>query len=275
MSIKCLALDLDRTTLNAQGRLSPGNREALEYVIRKGIHVVIASGRSFSSLPQDVLAVPGIEYAVTSNGAAVYQIAGRKRLQSFFLPPEATEAILALTQQEPVAYEAFLDGHPYAGAAYVAQPGDYGVSPQGAAYIQSTRTPVADIIGWIRSHIHTLDSLDLVVGDPDEKRRLDTLLRQNVPGIYLTSSAPQLLEISHASAGKHSGVRFLAQYLGLQPEEIAAFGDGDNDADLLRFAGTGIAMANGSLACLAAADVVTRSHDEDGLAYAIHHILKL
>ncbi len=240
MSIKCLALDLDRTTLNAQGRLSPGNREALEYVIRKGIHVVIASGRSFSSLP-----------------------------------PEATEAILALTQQEPVAYEAFLDSHPYAGAAYVAQPGDYGVSPQGAAYIQSTRTPVEDIIGWIRSHIHTLDSLDLVVGDPEEKLRLDALLRQNVPGIYLTSSAPQLLEISHASAGKHSGVCFLAQYLGLQPEEIAAFGDGDNDADLLHFAGTGIAMANGSPACLAAADVVTRSHDEDGLAYAIHHILKL
>ena len=58
MSIQCIALDLDRTTLNGEGRLSPGNRQALEYAIAKGVHIVIASGRSFASLPRDVTAVP-------------------------------------------------------------------------------------------------------------------------------------------------------------------------------------------------------------------------
>ena len=67
MNIKCIALDLDRTTLNASGRLSDGNYNALCHAIENGVHIVIASGRSFDTLPKDVLAVPGIEYAITSN----------------------------------------------------------------------------------------------------------------------------------------------------------------------------------------------------------------
>ena len=74
MDIKCIALDLDRTTLNAQGKLSKANEEAIRKAIAKGIHVCIASGRAFDTLPQDVVSIPGIEYAITSNGAAVYRI---------------------------------------------------------------------------------------------------------------------------------------------------------------------------------------------------------
>ena len=51
MNIQCIALDLDRTTLNSQGRLSAGNRQAIEAAIAQGIHVVIASGRALASLP--------------------------------------------------------------------------------------------------------------------------------------------------------------------------------------------------------------------------------
>ena len=57
MNIKCIALDLDRTTLNASGRLSDGNYNALCHAIENGVHIVIASGRSFDTLPKDVLAV--------------------------------------------------------------------------------------------------------------------------------------------------------------------------------------------------------------------------
>ena len=58
MNIKCIALDLDRTTLNAHGHLSEGNYNALCNAIENGVHIVIASGRSFDTLPKDVLAVP-------------------------------------------------------------------------------------------------------------------------------------------------------------------------------------------------------------------------
>ena len=85
--IKLVALDLDRTTLNSESHLSEVNRQALIDAISNGVHVCIASGRAFDTLPEDVISVPGIEYAITSNGAAIYRIAGKECLKSYVLTP--------------------------------------------------------------------------------------------------------------------------------------------------------------------------------------------
>ena len=126
MAIRCIALDMDRTTLNPAGRLSENNRAALERAIARGIAVVIASGRTFTSLPADVLAVPGIEYAITSNGAAVYHLPTGKCLHRFLLEPASVERVLALTAGEDVTYEGFVDGQAYAERSYVEHPERYG-----------------------------------------------------------------------------------------------------------------------------------------------------
>lgn len=275
MDIQCIALDLDRTTLDAAGRLSPGNRQALEHAISKGVHIVIASGRSFASLPRDVTSVPGIEYAITSNGAAVCHVPTGRRLHSYMLEPRDVLDILRLTAGEPVVYETFIAGEAYADAAYVADPVGHGATAEAIPYIQSTRRPVADIRAFIRAHIRELDSLDLVVGDETAKTRIWAELARAVPGVYITSSVQQLIEISHADAGKHSGVRYVTELLGLTPAQTAAFGDGDNDADMLRYVGCGIAVENASPACLAAADYVTARHDQDGVARGIYDILRI
>lgn len=274
MEIQCIALDLDRTTLNDHARLSDGNRRALEYALSKGIHIVIASGRGFHSLPTDVVSIPGIEYAVTSNGASVYHIPTGKRLKSFTLTPHSVQDILSLTAGEHLAYEAFIDGTAYAQADYVERPERYGAS-NAAAYIRATRKPVSDFKTFLAAHCHELESMDLVVSGETQRQSLWKRLRERIPELYITSSGPQLLELSHRDAGKHSGVRYVAERLGLSSNQLAAFGDGDNDADLLRFVGCGIAMANASPACRAAADFVTRDYRQDGVAYGFHEILKL
>ena len=74
------------------------------------------------------------------------------------------------------------------------------------------------------------------------------------------------LRFPHRDAGKDSGAAFLMKYLGLEREELAAFGDGDNDTGLLKYAGIGFAVANASAACLAAADEIVASNDENGVA---------
>lgn len=274
MDIKCIALDLDRTTLNEHARLSEENRAALEYAISKGVHIVIASGRGFNSLPEDILAIPGIEYAITSNGASVYHIPSGKRLMGYTLTPRSVQAVLELTAGHHVAYEAFIDGVAYAQADYVEDPAPYGAA-NAAQYIRSTRTPVADFKRFMLEHSHELESIDLVVSGEVQKQELWELLQHAVPDLYITSSIHQLLELSHRDAGKHSGVRYVAQLLGLLPDQIAAFGDGDNDADMLSYVGCGIAVANASPACLAAADFVTAHHRENGVARGIREILKI
>lgn len=149
MNIKCIALDLDRTTLNASGRLSDGNYNALCHAIENGVHIVIASGRSFDTLPKDVLAVPGIEYAITSNGAAIYHIPTSTCLHEYKMTPASVECIIQITKQHETALEVFIDGKAYALKAYVEDPVSYGTTPQAIPYIQSTRIPIDDIISFI------------------------------------------------------------------------------------------------------------------------------
>jgi len=274
MDIRCIALDLDRTTLNEHARLSEGNRKALEHAISKGVHIVIASGRGFASLPEDVLSISGIEYAITSNGASVYHVPTGKRLMSYTLEPDSVRKILTLTDGMHLAYETFIDGVAFAQEDYVENPGLYGAA-NATQYIRNTRTPVPDFRNFMLQHSHELESIDLVVSSEEQKSQLWSLLQNRLPDIYVTSSVHQLLELSHRDAGKHSGVRYVAEQLGLSSAQIAAFGDGDNDADMLSYVGCGIAVENASPACLAAADFVTIHHRNDGVAHGIREILKI
>lgn len=285
MEIKCIALDLDRTTLDSQGHLSEENRTAIGRAASAGIHVVVASGRSLDSLPAEITEIPGVRYAITSNGAAVYDLCERKCLRQFKMTPESVEDILRHTEQgrmkieyleeTEISYEAFIDGRAFAESRYVADPVRFGAMPQAIPYIQSTRRPIEDMRTFIREHKSELDCIDLVVKSEEMKNKLWKNLWENVSDVYITSSVKQLLEISHRDAGKESGAKFLLEYLGLTREELAAFGDGDNDSGLLKYAGIGFAVANASPECREAADEIVASNDEYGVAQGINKILAM
>ena len=295
MEVKCIALDLDRTTLDSQGHLSEENRTAIGRAASAGVHVVVASGRSLDSLPEEITDIAGVRYAITSNGAAVYDLCQRKCLRQFKMTPASAEDILRHTEPErmkdvygkaaemseaempeiEISYEAFIDGRAFAESRYVADPVRFGAMPRAIPYIQSTRMPVEDMRTFIREHKSELDCIDLVIKSEDMKHKLWENLQKNVRDVYITSSVRQLLEISHRDAGKESGAKFLLEYLGLTREELAAFGDGDNDSGLLKYAGIGFAVANASPECRDAADEIVASNDENGVAQGINKILAM
>ena len=72
MDLRLIALDLDGTTLNSQGKVSPYTKEILEKALSKGILVVIASGRALSAIPEDILNIRGLKYIITSNGSSTF-----------------------------------------------------------------------------------------------------------------------------------------------------------------------------------------------------------
>ena len=90
--IKLIALDLDGTTLGEAG-ISPATVAVLEKAIRKGVHVVIATGRVFCSLPEDVFRIRGLEYVINSNGAHITYL------------PEQEAADIALDKLSVKEYE--------------------------------------------------------------------------------------------------------------------------------------------------------------------------
>lgn len=277
MKVKCIALDLDRTTLNSQGGLSSRNKRAIQAAIDRAIHVVVASGRPAEALPAEITEIPGIRYAVVSNGASVWDLRKKERIQEYKLAPESVEQLLAVSAKEAsdwgieVAYEIPVNGTAYAQASYVEDTVRYGARAESIAYIQKTRRPVDDIQAFIQEHIRELDCMNIVVGE--RKKELWDKILEEVEDIYVTTSVKQLLEITHKDGGKASGMRFLLERLGIEAGQLLAFGDGDNDKELLKMAGLGIAVENAVPGCKEAADEITLSNDDDGVAVVLEQLL--
>jgi hypothetical protein len=267
--LTCIALDLDRTTLDGQGRLSPGNRAAILQAIHQGIQVVVASGRSYASLPEEIRTLPGLHYAITSNGSAVNRMEDGVALHRWLMPSEQVDVIRRMTRGQGCSFAVFMDGQAYAPAWYLDHLEDYGVTGYGVEYVRTTCRPVTEWEDFLDAHKGELDSFDVMHTDPAVRQKLFPALQEATQGLYFTSSAPHMLEISHGDTGKGNGLRWLMDYLGLSPAQAAAFGDGENDVDLLHAVAYGVAMENATDACKNAAVYVTKAHHEDGVAFAL------
>ncbi|MDO4482267.1 MAG: HAD hydrolase family protein [Bacillota bacterium] len=272
--IKLIALDLDDTTLTSAGTLAAETRAAIERAIKEGIEIVVASGRAFKALPEEVINIPGINYAVTSNGAAVNRLPSGERIKSYALPEKAVEEIMSIVEPyyEYVAVEAFIDGVPYSGRIHVEYPERFGCSKAYIGYIQSTRKPVEDIRGFIRENKGNIDSLDVACPDEEIRKKIRQNIISSVEGIHITSSVKHLTEIINSSAGKDSGLKYICEIKGISRDNTAAAGNADNDIAMIKFAGIGAAVSNSSPACLEAADMVIGCSNDHSVAGFINDI---
>ena len=254
--VQMIALDLDGTLLQPDSTLSAAAEDALTKAISQGICIVVASGRAFTALPEKIRHFAGIRYAVTSNGAAVSELPAGKLLCAWTLPEQAVLDLLKMQQAAGTfLIEAGIGGQMYAPEEYLNNPEKY----RQAAPLQA----------YLLEHQHEIGCSDLIWPECAEKDRLRVQVQQEIADIYVTSSTPELVEIAHAEAGKANGLRFLSEQTGIPAENILAFGNADNDAEMLAYAGIGVAVANASDACKQAADRITLSHTEDGVAKTI------
>ncbi|NLW17483.1 MAG: HAD-IIB family hydrolase [Firmicutes bacterium] len=116
----------------------------------------------------------------------------------------------------------------------------------------------------------------VAIGEPDLISQL-LLEAKELFGdqLAINRSYPHFLEFGHPQATKAQALAWLGQRLGIEPEAMLAIGDGENDLDMIEFAGVGVAMANAPAAIQAAADFVTASNTEDGVALALEKFFRL
>ena len=118
----------------------------------------------------------------------------------------------------------------------------------------------------------------MALGAADEarhdRRAGDPRLKERFAGrLYISKSLPFFLELASPEVTKASGLAFLAEHLGFTAERTIAFGDGENDVELLEWAGFGVAVANAHPRVLAVADWVCPSAAEEGVAQVIEAVL--
>ncbi len=268
MSIKLIALDLDGTLLDSRKRLSPQNKQALEACIARGVYIVPCTGRVAMGIPEEIRCIPGIRYAITVNGATIEDMETGQILESHLLDKEAALEIMELAREYPVMYDVYAAGQGISENRFLNDLEPYGLTEEMIAMIRRTRKAVPDIREYVRQWPGQVDKVNLFFHDPETRSRLRKLLEAR-EDILVSSSLPMNLEINGAGAAKGNALLALAEHLGLKREETMACGDGDNDISMIKMAGLGVAMENAVPDILEAADWITGSNDESGVAKAI------
>ena len=193
--IKILAFDMDDTLLDGHGKLSEGNKAAIMRAMEKGYHVVIATGRVFDALPKDVVAVEGVQYAVTSNGARITDMHTGKVLLENLISPEGVDAVDPYLHDEDVMIEIFFDDGVYADRKDLAHLSDFGrTSEKSQHYVLTTRQPVDDVLALLEANKDRMENINLIMAD-DEKRLRWLAELKKMPGITACSSTPNNIEI--------------------------------------------------------------------------------
>lgn len=266
--IKMIGLDLDGTLLNEKKEISPYSRDVIKRALDAGVIVLVATGRPWMGIPEELRGFPGMRYALTSNGARIIDRDENKVLKEQLLSVELAKKALEICGKYDTLQEVYFNGQGYAPNDKKEVVERYHHNPNMWEYIRTTRIWVDDIYDFTVKENKGLDKIQALFADMSERMTAwDELSR--VDGLALVGSLGYNIEINAAGVNKGTGLVELGKLLGIRREEIMACGDGDNDTEMLREAGFGVAMANGEEKVKNAADYITESNEEDGVARAI------
>ena len=267
--IKIIVLDLDGTLLTSDKKISPRNYAALEQAAEKGIHIVPSTGRFYDGMPAVVRELPFVRYAITVNGAEIYDAREDRVLHRAEMTPAQAEEVFAFLDTLPVVYDCYQDGWGWMEKSLYDRAGDFIEDPKVLSMVKDLRTPVEGFRELIRSRNRGVQKVQMFFKDMDKRAESLPLLRQRFPGLNVTSSITNNLELNSLDAHKGVALLKLCDILGVDPAQTMAFGDGLNDITMLQTAALGVAMDNAYPEVKEAANFITDTNDHDGVAKAI------
>lgn len=270
--LKLLALDLDGTTMRSDNTLSDVVRTAIQKACESGIEVVVASGRPYGSMPKEILELNEINYIISSNGAVVHDKKGRK-LKTCLLDENDVLKFLEITEKYDIILEAFINGKTYTDRRYAENPVKYGCTEAYVGYVQANHGKIDDMREFIYEHRNELDSIEYVCTDKILREQIRRQIEKSVKNFYVTSSSENFVEMMDKSATKGNAVKWLCDYLKIDLEKTCGCGNADNDIDMIKQAGLGVAVKNATPKCLESADKIIASNDDNGVAELINIII--
>ena len=244
-TIRMIGVDLDGTLLNSEKQLTAYTREVLKKAIEQEVAVVVATGRPFSGVPDELKHFPGIRYALTANGARILDMQKQKVVYENLLSVESSEKVIDILRKHHAIHEFFVDGVGYMNEDGLKNVYAYFEEPHMAEYLQSTRIPVKDVKEKLQTMKCEVDKLQGIFrNQKDKEEALEEL--NTLSGIVVTAAMDNNLEINKEGTNKGLGLLQLGKSVGISREEIMACGDGGNDVEMLKEVGFAVAMANGS-----------------------------
>jgi Cof subfamily protein (haloacid dehalogenase superfamily) len=262
------AFDLDGTVLRRDLTITEATVGALCRLRERGMRLVVATGRRFEGAREHAerLDFEGQDPVICYGGSIVRRMNG-ETLMHRTLPKSASVEVLEWAAERGLHARVFTDG-------------EIIVSSETPAALRnlSNREPDVEVVespaAWLRNGGEEPTKL-VIVDRPDEVPGWLGEAQRTFSGrLFVTRSLPHYVEVGGLEGTKASALEFLCNLWGIDPERTLAFGDADNDIDMLSFAGLGVAVGGMNEAVRAAADAVASPVDEDGVASFIHGLVE-
>ena len=270
MDIRLIALDLDGTLLNRDQRFPEINRRALRECRRRGIRLLLNSGRAFEVLCGFVEDL-GVDAGIVSvNGARVDEgVCGPTLIERVFDPSHAarTDEIL---RRSGASYTVYTRGHTYMG------------NSAARFHLPRFRGHVAEFFECAGHGYETVDDEQrllleglykpykfVVMGEMHDPRFPDILEKLREMNLSVYSSRADNLEIMMPGVDKGFALQYVMKRLDIPPESVMAFGDSNNDLPMLRVAGWPVVMENADTRMREAARILAPDNDHGGVGQTL------
>ena len=267
MKYKLIAMDLDGTLLNDQKIITEKTKAALMAAQKRGIRLALASARPSPGLfkERDILRLQDHQGILMSyNGGRIVDAATGNVLFETSMDLDQTKQVLRRLEELPVT-PILDDGVQF----YVADKNGYKVDYE-CKNNQMTCTEVGNLADFL-----TFAPIKILMSvQPEELPQVQQQIAAFLPeDLTVVQTAAFYLEVIPKIINKGQGIRDICTVLGIAPAQVISFGDAANDIPMLREAGMGVAMGNAADAVKAAADMVTLSNNDDGIAAALEKLL--
>jgi len=254
-----ICTDLDGTLLTSKNVVSEKTGKSLRRAEAKGHYVVLASSRPPRSVQRIALEL-GLKSTIriSLNGSFVFE--EDHVLANIPIPRPNLFGISELVSALDLHLSAYTEW------AWWSRQRDEVLATE-----ESMVGFAADIVGGAIHRALNSNKL-MVVGFPERILELQRLVIQSMSDVSATLSKPDYCEIVARGVSKASGLETVCAHLECEPQDVIAFGDGENDIELLRFAGTAVAMGNAIEALKSVASIVALDHDHDGIEAVLQHL---
>jgi Cof subfamily protein (haloacid dehalogenase superfamily) len=235
---------------------------ALTHAREAGIHVIVVTGRMVQSV-RKALAPAKLDAPVICYQGAVVADADGTWLRHEPLPLDLARETIAALAEEGYSPNVYVDDELYVASA----------TEEAKAYARLNRIAyhvVGDLLDWLEEPPTKL----VAVGEPAALDALEPRLKERFGDReYISKSLPHFLEFAQAGVTKGAGLDFLSEHMGFTPAQTVAFGDGENDLELVEWGGFGVAVENAHPRVKAVADWICPSAEVEGVAQVIEALL--
>lgn len=273
MVYRLLAVNIDGTLLQSNGRLNKSTKEAIDYVHQKGVHVALVTSRNYHSAKKVAKALKINPMIVAQQGAFV----GASMEKPIMVKRISEELTAELVQMlEKTTCQILLIHEKYSLGNRVNLPEN--LLGKSVMYLNDqniyAQNYVDDISEELIDQPMAPTKMDIIFPEKNARNEMLKLIKEMFPEVDALLHPGHKLTIVPKGVSKWSGVLYLADHLKVKRTEIVSIGDGLDDMEMIAGSGLGVAMGNADEEVRKVAKWVTRSNDQDGVAYMLREFFR-